>query len=80
MSIGSMLTPDRRWLARTDGDSALRRLSARATGAGSTCWWSDRRRRGGIQISLVQQVPLTGAVIVSTPQDLALIDAEEGWT
>jgi ATP-binding protein involved in chromosome partitioning len=32
---------------------------------------------GDIQISLVQQVPLTGAVIVSTPQDLALIDAKK---
>jgi ATP-binding protein involved in chromosome partitioning len=32
---------------------------------------------GDIQISLVQQVPLVGAVIVSTPQDLALIDAKK---
>lgn len=32
---------------------------------------------GDIQISLVQQVPLAGAVIVSTPQDLALIDAKK---
>ena len=32
---------------------------------------------GDIQISLCQQVPLDGAVIVSTPQDLALIDAKK---
>src|SRR5690606_24363249 len=32
---------------------------------------------GDIHISLVQQVPLSGAVIVSTPQDLALIDAQK---
>ncbi len=32
---------------------------------------------GDIQISLVQQVELTGAVIISTPQDLALIDAQK---
>lgn len=32
---------------------------------------------GDIQISLVQQVELAGAVIVSTPQDLALIDAKK---
>jgi ATP-binding protein involved in chromosome partitioning len=32
---------------------------------------------GDIHISLCQQVPLTGAVIVSTPQDLALIDAKK---
>jgi ATP-binding protein involved in chromosome partitioning len=33
---------------------------------------------GDIQLSLAQQVPLSGAVIVSTPQDLALIDARKG--
>lgn len=32
---------------------------------------------GDIQISLVQQVELAGAVIISTPQDLALIDARK---
>lgn len=32
---------------------------------------------GDIQISLVQQVELAGAVIISTPQDLALIDAKK---
>ena len=33
---------------------------------------------GDVQLTLVQKVPLTGAVIVSTPQDLALIDARKG--
>ena len=33
---------------------------------------------GDAQISLAQQTPLSGAVIVSTPQDLALIDARKG--
>ena len=33
---------------------------------------------GDIALSMAQQVPLTGAVIVSTPQDLALIDARKG--
>lgn len=33
---------------------------------------------GDIQLSLVQTVPLTGAVIISTPQDIALIDARKG--
>ena len=32
---------------------------------------------GDIQLSLAQKVPLTGAVIVSTPQDLALLDARK---
>ncbi len=33
---------------------------------------------GDAQLTLAQQVPLSGAVIVSTPQDLALIDARKG--
>lgn len=33
---------------------------------------------GDAQLSLAQQSPLAGAVIVSTPQDLALIDARRG--
>ena len=33
---------------------------------------------GDIQLSLAQQVPVTGAVIVTTPQDLALADARKG--
>ena len=33
---------------------------------------------GDAQLSLAQTVPLAGAVIVSTPQDLALIDARRG--
>ncbi|MEX1036603.1 MAG: Mrp/NBP35 family ATP-binding protein [Sneathiella sp.] len=33
---------------------------------------------GDAQLTLAQKVPLTGAVIVSTPQDIALIDARKG--
>lgn len=33
---------------------------------------------GDIQLTIVQSVPLTGAVIVSTPQDVALDDARKG--
>ncbi|MEW9796527.1 iron-sulfur cluster carrier protein ApbC [Alteromonas sp. CYL-A6] len=33
---------------------------------------------GDIQLTMAQQVPLTGAVVVSTPQDLALADAQKG--
>lgn len=33
---------------------------------------------GDIHLSLVQQVPLTGAVVVSTPQEVALADARKG--
>ena len=33
---------------------------------------------GDVQLTMAQRVPLAGAVIVSTPQDLALIDARKG--
>ena len=33
---------------------------------------------GDVQLTMAQQVPLAGAVIVSTPQDVALIDARKG--
>lgn len=33
---------------------------------------------GDAQLTMAQQVPLSGSVIVSTPQDLALIDARKG--
>ena len=33
---------------------------------------------GDIQLTMAQQVPLTGAVVVTTPQDLALADAQKG--
>jgi ATP-binding protein involved in chromosome partitioning len=33
---------------------------------------------GDIQLTLSQQVPLTGAIIVTTPQDMALADARRG--
>lgn len=32
---------------------------------------------GDVQLTLAQKVPVTGAIIVSTPQDLALIDARK---
>ena len=33
---------------------------------------------GDIQLTLAQKVPVTGAVIVTTPQDIALLDAKKG--
>ena len=33
---------------------------------------------GDIQLSLSQRVPMTGAIIVTTPQDIALLDARKG--
>ena len=34
---------------------------------------------GDIQLTLAQKVPVTGAVIVTTPQDIALLDARRGF-
>jgi len=33
---------------------------------------------GDIQLTLSQRVPITGAIIVTTPQDIALLDAKKG--
>ena len=33
---------------------------------------------GDAQLTMAQRVPLTGAIIVSTPQDIALLDARKG--
>ena len=34
---------------------------------------------GDVQLTLVQTIPLTGAVVVTTPQDVALADALKAW-
>jgi ATP-binding protein involved in chromosome partitioning len=79
ISIGSMLTPNQAVVWRGPMATAgLRQLLRESE-------WGDLDvlvidmppGTGDIQISLVQQVPLYGAVIVSTPQDLALIDAKK---
>jgi ATP-binding protein involved in chromosome partitioning len=33
---------------------------------------------GDIQLSLAQRIPISGAIIVTTPQDIALLDAQKG--
>lgn len=33
---------------------------------------------GDIQLTLAQKIPVTGAIIVTTPQDIALLDAKKG--
>lgn len=77
MSIGSMLTPGQAVVWRGPmATSALRQLLRESDWGGLDVLVVDLPPgTGDIQISLVQQVPLLGAVIVSTPQDLALIDA-----
>ena len=79
MSIGSMLTADQAVVWRGPmATSALRQLLRESDWGGLDVLVVDLPPgTGDIQISLVQQVPLAGAVIVSTPQDLALIDAKK---
>jgi ATP-binding protein involved in chromosome partitioning len=79
MSIGPMLSPNQAVVWRGPmATSALRQLLRETDWGGLDVLVVDLPPgTGDIQISLVQQVPLTGAVIVSTPQDLALIDAKK---
>lgn len=79
MSIGSMLTPDQAVVWRGPmATSALRQLMRETDWGGLDMLVVDLPPgTGDIQISLCQQVELDGAVIVSTPQDLALIDAKK---
>jgi ATP-binding protein involved in chromosome partitioning len=79
ISIGSMLTPDQAVVWRGPmATAALRQLLRETDWGGLDVLVVDLPPgTGDIQISLCQQVPLAGAVIVSTPQDLALIDAKK---
>jgi ATP-binding protein involved in chromosome partitioning len=79
ISIGSMLTPEQAVVWRGPmATAALRQLLRETDWGGLDVLVVDLPPgTGDIQISLCQQVPLDGAVIVSTPQDLALIDAKK---
>ncbi len=45
------------------------------SGKGSGRCYASQAGTGDAQINLGQRVPLTGAIVVSTPQDIALLDA-----
>ncbi|MEP7241002.1 MAG: Mrp/NBP35 family ATP-binding protein [Devosia sp.] len=79
ISIGSMLTPGQAVVWRGPmATSALRQLLRETDWGGIDLLVVDLPPgTGDIQISLFQQAELAGAVIVSTPQDLALIDARK---
>ncbi|WP_374566438.1 iron-sulfur cluster carrier protein ApbC [Ideonella sp.] len=82
MSIGFIVEPDQAMIWR--GPMATQALDQllRQTN------WSDLDYllvdmppgTGDIQLTLSQRVPLTGAVIVTTPQDIALLDAQRGFS
>jgi ATP-binding protein involved in chromosome partitioning len=66
-------------LARADGESAITQMLREvAWGELDVLVVDMPPGTGDAQLTMAQQVPLAGAVIVSTPQDLALIDARRG--
>jgi ATP-binding protein involved in chromosome partitioning len=82
MSIGFMIQPDQAMIWRGPmATQALEQLLRQTN-------WRDLDYllvdmppgTGDIALTLSQKVPLTGAIIVTTPQDIALIDAKKGLT
>lgn len=80
ISIGFLVDPDQPMVWRGPMvTSALNQLLQQTT-------WHDLDYlivdmppgTGDIQLTLSQQVPVSGAVIVTTPQDIALLDARKG--
>jgi ATP-binding protein involved in chromosome partitioning len=82
MSIGFLIDPDEAMIWRGPmATQALEQLLRQTN-------WDDLDYlivdmppgTGDIQLTLSQRVPMTGAVIVTTPQDIALIDAKKAVT
>jgi len=80
MSIGFLVNPDEAMIWRGPmATQALEQLLRQTN-------WKDLDYlivdmppgTGDIQLTLSQRVPMTGAVIVTTPQDIALLDARKG--
>jgi ATP-binding protein involved in chromosome partitioning len=82
MSIGFMVGPDQAMIWR--GPMATQALEQllRQTNWGELDYLlvDMPPGTGDIALTLSQRVPLTGAVIVTTPQDIALLDAKKGLT
>ena len=82
MSIGFMVPPDQAMIWR--GPMATQALDQllRQTNWGELDYLlvDMPPGTGDIALTLSQRVPLTGAVIVTTPQDIALLDAKKGLT
>ncbi len=80
MSIGFLVPPDQAMIWRGPMvQSALTQMLGDVVWAPLDVLVVDMPPgTGDAQLTMAQQVPLKGAVIVSTPQDLALIDARRG--
>lgn len=80
MSIGNLIDPDQAMIWR--GPMASQALSQLI----NDTHWDNLDYlivdmppgTGDIQLTLAQKAPVTGAVIVTTPQDIALLDAQKG--
>lgn len=79
-SIGYLMEPENATIWRGPmASSALSQLL-------NETWWEEidylvidmPPGTGDIQLTLSQQIPVTGAVVVTTPQDIALLDAVKG--
>ena len=79
MSIGFLVDTDqRRRLARPDGSQALQQLMFQSEWDNVDYLFIDLPPgTGDIQLTLSQKIPVTGSVVVTTPQDIALIDARK---
>ncbi len=80
MSIGFMIEPDQAMIWRGPmATQALDQLLRQTNWADLDYLLVDMPPgTGDIALTLSQRVPLTGAVIVTTPQDIALLDAKKG--
>ncbi|MDE2049046.1 MAG: iron-sulfur cluster carrier protein ApbC [Betaproteobacteria bacterium] len=80
MSIGYMIDADNPMVWRGPmATQALEQLLMQTAWSGLDYLIVDMPPgTGDIQLTLSQRVPLTGAVIVTTPQDIALLDARKG--
>ncbi len=80
MSIGFMIEPDNPMIWRGPmATQALEQLLKQTNWQELDYLLVDMPPgTGDIQLTLSQRVPLTGAVIVTTPQDIALLDAKKG--
>lgn len=79
MSIGMLVNQDTAmiWRGPMATSALTQMMSDVAWGALDVLVIDMPPGTGDIQLTLAQRVPLSGAVIVSTPQDLALIDARK---
>jgi ATP-binding protein involved in chromosome partitioning len=80
MSIGYLIEPDQPMIWRGPmATNALQQLLRDTNWAAVDYLIVDLPPgTGDIQLTLAQQIPVSGAIIVTTPQDIALIDAQRG--